>query len=1204
MSILSVQRILGNHTNTIREAVIAATTLRAATQIRLLSQSRQGRGSMQLTGPFTGDADRTLEIEILSGTGAALRPSTPVIRGVGNGPLTITGVEASAVPETVTFTLVSQGDAATAAELPFAGVTLRAKATGAAGNALTLSVTRNLTLSDPIGATLADLSAGTSELPDARWDFGATPATASTIPLNATRIQFDGYPTVHRHWRAWVDGAWAYFLDPALPYAVPADTAIRAVTGDYTLTLTDGTTTETYTTVTVYGFLTAIQGRSALVEVIGTVAADAAPGGMAVTDISLRTDAYALPVIAHVQGAYGSSVLEGLTIAPDAVTENLIVTARANTALAPASWSVVGAASGVLPDAVTGVPYAHGPVAFTIPDAEVPAEVQGRIFARTNFTSRGAGESLPSVCVEPLALGARASAKSITFVYTPRSTTAGCDCTAMSPPRLSFACLGLAPGGSDMALDPDYQSRLADLYDWRGAFMGGQSDLSPPAEVRWAAQDMDLCDQITMAFADTLALIYTSGDALAGWDAALSQMQSELAALEDGLGEPAAELAAGLTVGTLARHPLTGVLYRLARVVANAAAAGDETPAISASMTVGTAGVNPLNSGVYQLINATSKIWQESGDYVESAIGALTSMPALGDFSGTVGDTFTLEKTLTWNSEGYPLTKETSTWVYQGPVQTLSLATELGALTVVPRLDSGWSATPGATTTTTTTTSWTDGTPALANTEVATWTSLGLPPDLRSTANVGQLVRRYQARLDALLPLAGLVPKSDASSTGGDGCWRDLTDASAWWVDASGGYLPAFTNEPYVSCVLREGAPATTQEFGFAILTPCPERLKAGDSVTITIDGAMTGAYAEGDTFTIPLVGAAPAPFTGGAAGSTVQTWAVAGSVGGAYPDWAWDPSDPGPYAGGPLDATLTAGGIPFEVGDTLSVALEGGELRWRDAGGTWTEGDLSDAHDLADGLTLTAVPGASPSFVAGDTWTFRASATYGPDQLRQPRDGAAFAWDGETVTLEIDLGSVQPLECLLIALHTLPSTATIEIQGGDTDTTDWTVTPDWSAGPLLIPLPADTTARYLEITIAETGSGAEIGWLWAGVPWRPTTGVSSLQHIRQYGLTRGSGRNPSALYSGRGTGGRWAWSISDGGALPASDVASLTTLLDHVAEQGLEWVCLVPDITHPESATLAQIDADQVTFTEELGYYLDGAILTSVDLPFRAVLR
>lgn len=1209
MTTLSHNRILANHTNAIREAVLTATVQRASTQIRLLSQTRQGRGTLSLTGPYEGAADRTLEIEILEGDGAALRPSTPIISGVGNGVLTVTAVESSAVTETVTFHLASGESAATSAELAFAGVTLRAKATGPGGNALTLSVTRNLTLSDPVGATLADLTEGTTVLPDARWDFGAVAATDASIPLTAPRLVFAGFPGVHRHWRAWTAGAWVYSIDPALPYAIPANTAVQAVTGDYTLTLTNGTVTETYTAVTVYDFLTAVQGRSALVEVIGTVAADAAPGGMAVTDITLRTDAYALPVIAEITGTEGSRTLADLTIAADAVTENLILTARANTAMAPASWSVVGGASGTLPDAVTGVAYAHdaSPAAFTIPAATVPPESQGRIWSKVSLVNRTEGAPLPSVCVNPLALGARASAKSITFTYTPRSTSAGCDCTSMSPPRLSAACLGLTPGGSAMALDAAYQSRLESLYDWRGAFMGSQSALTTPAlNARWAAQDMDLCDQITAAFADVLGQIYESSDALSGWDAELSQMEGEMDALSGGAGVSSPDLAIGTAVGAMVRQPLSGALYRLARVVFNEAASGDDTPVLAAGMAVGDVGINISTNYKYQLASCTTGIAQEDGGWATTTQETLIALPPLTDFSGgAVGTTFELEQYTSYNSEGYPLSKVTSIWIVMGPVQTTALATDRAAITVLPRLDSGWNTGAGSTTTTTTTVEWIKDSASrdVANTEVATWTCLGLPADLSLSANVSQLARRYQARVDALLPIAGIVPKSNASS-GGGGCWRDL-ETTGWWVESSGKYLPAFTNEPYVSCVLVDGEPETTMEFGFAILTPCAERLLAGDSVTISIDGAMTGAYAEGDTFTIPIVGAAPAPFSGGAAGSTVRTWAVSGSVGGAYPDWSWDPADPDPYAGGPLDATLTAGGIPFEVGDRISVALEGGVLRWRDSGDlTWTEGDLSDDLDLDDGLTLTAVPGAAPSFVAGDTWTYRASATYGTAQLRQPREGAAFAWDGATVTLSLDLGSVQSLECLLLALHTLPSTATIEINGGDADATDWTLEPDWLAGPILIPLPEATTARYLEIVITGTGSGAEIGWLWAGVPWAPTTGVSSLQHIRQYGLTRGSGRNPSALYSGCGTGGRWAWELSAGAALPPGDVASLTALLDHVAAQGLEWVCLVPDIDQPASATLAQIDADAVTFTEELGYYLDGAALASVDLPFRAVLR
>jgi hypothetical protein len=204
---------------------------------------------------------------------------------------------------------------------------------------------------------------------------------------------------------------------------------------------------------------------------------------------------------------------------------------------------------------------------------------------------------------------------------------------------------------------------------------------------------------------------------------------------------------------------------------------------------------------------------------------------------------------------------------------------------------------------------------------------------------------------------------------------------------------------------------------------------------------------------------------------------------------------------------------------------------------------------------------------------------------------------------LDIDLGSVQPIGAILLALHTLPSGATIALGGGVTAATEWTQDIDWSAGPILAILDPEISARYLRLTLGECGSGASLGWLWAGLPWAPTAGVSGMTHVRQYGLSRGGGLNPTALYRGRGTGGRWSWDLDSGGALLPEDMSGLLALLDHVAEQGLEWVCLVPDVRTPATAALAQIDADEVTFTEHLGFDLQGQALTSVELPFRAVL-
>jgi hypothetical protein len=1203
MTTFAQQRLLANHANAVVGATLTASTHRPSTDLRLTAQTRQGRGALTLTGPFTGASDRALEVEILNGAGAGLRPAVPVISGVGNGALTVTAIDLGAVPETVVFRLASAGAPAVRAELPFFGVTLLARTAGTAGNALTLTVARQLTLSAPVAATTAALPSGTAELPDARWDIGATASPDGSVPLDAPRLVFDGFPTIHRQYRQWSAGRWSLQLDPALPDAIPSEVPIRTVSGDYLLTLTDGGVTETYLAVTLYEFLAALSARSALVEVVGTVVADTAPGGMAVTDLPLRTDAYALPVIAAINGVGGARRLDAVEVDPAAVSENILITNQGG----GDRWSVVGGASGPLAEAVTGVPYTAAPVAFTIPAGTPSTAAGARITAKIELVPRPDAAATPAVCLRPLQRGAKAAAKNVSYRYTARPPTA-CDCSTLPAPRLSDVCLGLATGASaTVALDPDYQSRLTSLYDWRATFFGAQSNLSPPAAATWAKDDMNLCDQVVSAFAETLALIYADATARASWDAALTQLQSEFGPLAGVGAIPATPIAVGLAPGARAQHPLTGYLYQLARVTQHLVFDGMNLSNITGGMYVGTTGLNPLNNTLYILTGVSYATFSVGAGWQAVPRSNLSAAPPLSSLTGS--GTITIVTTLAYDPGGAgPTQQETSTWVAAGAPGTITNEVEALALTRLPDLTGAWSTTTGASFSLDVNLEWVAddvGDPAV-NTETSTWICLGQAPDLRLGVEVTQLARRYQARMDALLPLAGLVPKSDASSGSGDGCWRDDPAATHWWVETSGVYLPAFTGVPYVSCTRNGQDLESTQEFGFAVLVACEEALIEGDQFTLILSGSNSGPYVAGDQFTLPLVGAAPAAFSRGAAANGVHQWAVAGASGGAYPEWAWDPTAPTPYTAGPLDATLTPGGIPFEVGDQISLALEGGTLRWRESGGTWTTGDLyAVGHDLGAGLTLAATPGPTPSFIAGDSWTFSALATHGPDRLRRPREGAAFAWDGAATTLSVDLGAIAELECVLLALHTLPATATIAINGGATAATDWSRVATWTAGPILTMLPAGTTARYLEIVIDGAGSGAEIGWLWAGVPWAPTAGVSALQHVRQYGLTRGTGRNPAAVYAGRGTGGRWSWALGAGGALTETDVAGLTALLDHVAAQGLEWVCLVPDLRDPSSATLAQIDADEVTFTEELGYYLPGGDkLVSCDLPFRAVLR
>ncbi|MBW7848841.1 MAG: hypothetical protein H3C41_12290, partial [Bacteroidales bacterium] len=426
ISSISCNRILANHVNRVRDAVIAVSAQRPSEDVRLVSQARAGGGRMTLAGSYTGAADTDVDVEIVSGAGA-LRASAPTINGVGNGSLAITALGVGAVPELYTFTLLDAGTPDVAAELDFFGVVLAARAPGAAGNALALSVTRNLTDTPLPFATLDLITAGTDTFDGPEFDWGQPPATGAGIPAGALRIRFERFPTVHRAWKVWESGRFVYRLDPAPPFDIPADTRVLEVSGDYTLSLSDGVTTEEYSgVVTVYDFAAQIEARSALVAVRGAIARDTAPGGMAVTDIPLRTDAHALPAKSTVRAAAFRG-LDNIVVDPGAPTENLTLSFVGRTAAGGGAWSVAGGVSGALPNASTGVPYAHGPVSFTIPALAAPPGTTARISAVVSLASRTEEEGLPAICFKPLRLGVAATDKSVTFTYR-RRPPADCVC--------------------------------------------------------------------------------------------------------------------------------------------------------------------------------------------------------------------------------------------------------------------------------------------------------------------------------------------------------------------------------------------------------------------------------------------------------------------------------------------------------------------------------------------------------------------------------------------------------------------------------------------------------------------------------------------------------------------------------------------------------------------------------------------------------
>jgi len=1147
MTSISVNRIIGNIDNAIRPALITPSSQRGSTDIRITAQSKQGRGRMNVTGPYTGAVDSVIDVEIIGGAGAAMRATTPVTRGVGNGQMTISAITPGAVAQTLTFALLDAGDPSVAATLDFFGVTLAAKTPGAAGNALSLSVTQNLTTAALPYALLDAITKGTTDFDGPAFDWGS-PATADGgIPSSAPRIRFDGFPQVHRAWKEWNASAWTYHIDPAPEYDLPTDTQLLAVSGDYTLTLTDGTTTETYHAITLYDFLTQVQARSAMIEVRGTIADDRAPGGMAVTDIPLRTDAHALPATKSVQSIYATP-LQAVAAAPTAPTENIKITCKGAGAVGREVWSVAGSVSGTLPDALTDEEYDQGPIRFHIPPIITPITNQARISAKPSYVSRDTakGEGLPSICLNPLTLGAQATDKTITYTYTARPPTE-CSCDGKSVGAPSDFCLGLEDQNMG-TLDAAYQTRLTALYQWRSDMVAGNTTHTPSSVISGTpgipgTPPVTTGDSwsINASFSIGLDYIYVrfddftnQQDTQSAADALKNSVITSGYAIEGGAVTAAGYTGICLTTYDSGLYDMTGDSFLYTNVLFNQG-------------TIVSPGT-PGTPGTPDQVSSASL----SGAYIDIKwIDAATDI---------------LAKNL---ADIYDIT---------------AAATEWDALFVIVQNDLQFLLTSTA--------------DDVGNTP---------PTDEQQLS----FLNKYKSHGDYILSLAGIPPKSDASSTtaAGDGCWQDDPSATFWWVPDDDELAPAFNNKVYVSsrkgCGQNHPAGAwySTQEFGFGLVVDCPERLKTGDQIKITIKGTGGGGtYVAGDTFTVPLIAAQAAPFIEGKDGSPTHTWTVRSTASGALPDWHWNPEAPTDYTAGPAITQLAPGGIPFEIGDVITYAIEGGQLQWRRDGGAWATADLfGGGVDLGDGLTLTAVPGSAPSFLPSDRWTFKAAATYGIDQLRQPRIGKGFAWDGDSVALDIDLGKIQPCPILLLALHSLPAAAMLTISGGDTAVGEWTTTTAVIDGPILDFIDG-RTARYLRVVVTGTTTGAQIGWLYAGSGWQPTVSASSLSLSRQYGLSRGQGLNPTALYRGRGTGGAWAWSIDQGAALDGSNADALIRLVDHVAAQGIEPVCMVPDVNHSQQAALAVIDTDALRMDDVYGYQGAGRQV-SVELPLRAVL-
>lgn len=1082
----SVQRYLSGRHNLARTAALVASSVRASTAIDRVSAVRAGGGRVRVDGAYTGHEATLLDVEIVA-AGGTPRASVPQFTGVGNGGLAVTAVGAGAAQQTFTLTLADLGVPTATAGLDVRDVRLRAKATGAAGNSVRITVQPLLVRTATAWALLADWSTSQPLQTGPQWDFGGMPLSSDgALDANSPRLQFGFDPQVYRPYRTFKDGEWRFGLSPDLQRSVSAGTKVHAITGSYLITVTDGTTTETFgdtvalqpAIVTFYDLLQAL-AASTLVEVAGVVAAERRPGGQAAIDVPLRTSAWLLAMTGRV-------ALEGVSVPAAAPTQAVVVRCINADAIGKERWSVTGDVSGALGVATTGVPYTSAAAHFTVPAHAPQGESAGRWSFKFNPIQRADVEGLPSLCVRPFRFGANATPLTVTFRYA-RRPPPDCKCSDMPTPKLSLKCLGITTG-DDMALDAAYQTRLQSLFAWRSTF--AESNTAIGVTPGASPADLDFCDRVTSAFATCLAEVYENADALVEWDDALTDMQADLADLQ------------GLS-----------------------AALGAERTTSQADE--GKVWVNPTNGKAYLCLGTDD---------------AATVIPHGGN--------------------GW-LDPASASWV------TTTAPFSISHAVLLP-----------------------DG--VAGDTLVALYRCLGdendLPTDNEANTQArAQLVRRYTARMDLARTIAGIVPKSDPSSSDAGGCWVDHGGAT-WWVDVDGYYLPAFTNQAYVSARrnTETGEAYSTQEFGFGLVVACPERLKIGDEVTIRIEQVdAERPYRVGDEAVLRTVGAAAAWLSGGVDGTDVQTWRVAASVAGALASYMvpTDGTAVPSYTAAGVTLQLAPGGIPFELGDSFSFAVEAGQYRWRRDGGSWsTPADIpaSGPAALADGLQLQFEPGAAPSFVALDAYTFDVRQPHAASHV-QDATPTVWAWTGATANTVLDFGAVVPVDVFAMARYNLPAgaSATVAISADGT-TYSTPVALDVSRAVAVHSFAGGTTARYLRVAVA-SATGGSIGWLWAGVPLATAYNASSCQRTRRWAVQRGGGYNPAALYAGAGDGWQIAWEPMGsgmGGHLLQTDAEALLAVVDW-AQQHDEPLIFMPHHAHPGDAALVRAGTDAMDVTD-----------------------